>query len=281
MPLALHGIIDLITPTTAFYRNLVPGKVANSAAPSKRRDRRATCDGSQITPACIYQLYNVNYTSKGSQTVATTELIEVGAVHSDYSSFARQYSLAGSLKDFTDVSVSGGSNPGTGAAEGTLEGNLDTQYMGAIARTYKANQYLDLGPSGTSGQNFADELANFASYLTSTSNPPSVVSTSYGGEEQGFTSSYMTRVCNEFMKAGSAGISVFFSSGDNGVGGNGETNCNNGFYPLWPAVCPYTTAVSRIGLPLYSTPVFWSLSTNLSLGRRYPIHQRQGGCRQC
>lgn len=244
VPLALHGIIDLITPTTAFYRNLVPAKSATSTAQRKRNERRATCDGSSITPSCIYSLYNVTYTSKGSQTVATTELIEVGAVHSDYSQFARSYAIGGTLKDFTDVSVAGGSNPGTNAAEGTLEGNLDTQYMGGVARTFKTNQYLDLGPSGTSGEDFADELANLASYLTSTSNPPSVVSTSYGGEEQGFSSSYMTRVCNEFMKAGSAGVSVFFSSGDHGVGGNGETNCNNGFYPLWPAVCPYSTAVS-------------------------------------
>ncbi|KAF2164340.1 hypothetical protein M409DRAFT_25219 [Zasmidium cellare ATCC 36951] len=242
VPLLLHDVIDLVTPTTAFYRNLAPQK--SVAAPeSKRRTKRQSCTGTTITPKCLYQLYNVTYTSKGSQTVATTELIEVGAVHSDYASFAKQFSISSTLADFTDVSVSGGSNPGTSADEGTLEGNLDTQYMGAIARTFVKNQFLALGPSGESDQDFEDELANLASYLTSTSSPPSVVSTSYGGEEQAFSSSYMTRVCNEFMKAGSAGISVFFSSGDGGVGGNGEPSCNNGFYPVWPAVCPYSTAV--------------------------------------
>lgn len=45
------------------------------------------------------------------------------------------------------------------------------------------------------------------------------------------------------MKAGSAGITVTFSSGDNGVGGNGESSCSRGFYGLWPASCPYITSV--------------------------------------
>lgn len=86
-------------------------------------------------------------------------------------------------------------------------------------------------------------MANFASYLNSASNPPSTVSTSYGGEEPYFSGSYMDRVCNDFMKAGARGISVFFSSGDHGVGGNGVNNCNDGYIPLWPASCPWSTAV--------------------------------------
>lgn len=45
------------------------------------------------------------------------------------------------------------------------------------------------------------------------------------------------------MKAGAAGITVTFSSGDNGVGGNGESYCFQGFYSLWPASCPYITSV--------------------------------------
>lgn len=54
----------------------------------------------------------------------------------------------------------------------------------------------------------------------------------------------MDRICNEFMKVGSRGSSLFFSSGDNGVGGNGHgASCNSGFYALWPASCPWVTAV--------------------------------------
>lgn len=44
------------------------------------------------------------------------------------------------------------------------------------------------------------------------------------------------------MKVGSRGISMFFSSGDRGVGGNGGS-CNQGFLAVWPATCPWVTAV--------------------------------------
>lgn len=53
----------------------------------------------------------------------------------------------------------------------------------------------------------------------------------------------MDRICNEFMKAGCRGVSVIFSSGDYGVGGNGEPSCSDGYYGQWPATCPYITSV--------------------------------------
>lgn len=86
-------------------------------------------------------------------------------------------------------------------------------------------------------------MANFASYLNTADSPPSSVSTSYGGEENYFDGSYMDRVCNDFMKAGARGVSIFFSSGDYGVGGNGQEQCQNGYIPLWPAQCPWITSV--------------------------------------
>ena len=236
IPLLLHPIIDMITPTTAFYRNIAPHVAPQPKASSVQR-RAPTCASNAITPSCINSIYNVDYKSTGSQLVASTEFIEVAASHSDYEIFGQDY--VPGLKDFKDVSVSGGSNPGSGNENTLLEGNLDTQYIGGLAYP-NPSEYLSVGPTGN---DFTDEIANFASYLTSTSTPPSSVSTSYGGEEQGFSASYLNRVCNEFMKAGSRGISVFFSSGDYGVGGNDESSCNQGFYALWPATCPYSTAV--------------------------------------
>lgn len=64
-----------------------------------------------------------------------------------------------------------------------------------------------------------------------------------GDTESNFDSSYLDRICNEFMKAGSLGISIFFSSGDSGVGGNKEPSCSNGFYALFPSSCPYVTSI--------------------------------------
>lgn len=236
VPKNLHGIIDMVTPTTAFYNPVKPvGKKSSGKGSGKKR---ATCDTTRLTPSCIDSLYDVDYTSKGNSLVASTLLIGLAASHSDYYTFGSDF--ASGLQDFQDVSVASGSNPGSGDENTLLEGNLDTQWIGGVSNP-NPSQLLAVGPESNSG--FTDEIANLASYLTSASNPPTAVSTSYDGEEQNFDGSYMDRVCNEFMKAGSQGISIFFATGDYGVAGIGESSCSQGFFANWPPSCPWVTAV--------------------------------------
>lgn len=231
VPQGLHEAIDMIAPTTTFYTKIQP-HVSNPAA-NRRRSAAAT----QYPPSKIKSLYNVDYTPVGSGLTATTGFLGVGANHDDYNQFTSQYSSG--APDFQDVSVNNGSNSGDGSQ---LEGNLDTQYMGGLSNPLQS-QYLSAAPTGSDDQSFNDAMLGLTNYLQTTSTPPSVVSTSYGGEEDGTSADYLDRVCNEFMKVGSQGISVFFSSGDYGVGGNGESSCSNGFYPTWPASCPYVTTI--------------------------------------
>ncbi|KAK8148370.1 hypothetical protein G3M48_010347 [Beauveria asiatica] len=228
VPENLHSVIDVITPTTALYHNMGPEK-SNKGAHSKRQT-----DTDLTTPAYIRSAYNVDYTSKGSQTIATSAFQSVGASHSDFAAFAEQYQPG--LADFTDISVNGATNDGQAGQE--PEGNLDTQYAGAVASP-NPSQFLSCGPADP----FEDGLLSFSQYLNSASSPPSTVSTSYGDEENNFDTSYLDRICNEFMKAGSRGVSVFFSSGDSGVGGNRESTCPDGFYAVFPASCPYITSI--------------------------------------
>lgn len=192
VPKNLHGIIDMVTPTTAFHN---PAKPFAEKGPKVSLGRRATCDPSAIIPSCINSLYDVDYTSKGNALVASTLLIGLAASHSDYFAFSSDF--APGLQDFQDVSVSSGSNPGSGDQNTLLEGNLDTQYVGGVAYPNPSELLAAVGPETNSG--FADEIANLGSYRD--------------------------RVCNEFIKAGSQGISAFFSTGDYGVGGIGESGC--------------------------------------------------------
>ena len=85
-----------------------------------------------------------------------------------------------------------------------------------------------------------------------------------------FSSSYLNvespgdlvarRLCNDFMKLGMQGVSVVVATGDTGVGGAGSASCKKGtFEPLFPASCPYVTAVggtmvSPSSLPSISGP---------------------------
>lgn len=227
VPQNLHSIIDVVTPTTVLYHNI---------APELQAQQFSSAATDLTSPAFIRQKYNVDYKGKGSQTVGTTGLLGIGASHPDYAAFNRQF--APGTADFKDVSVNGGSNDGDGSK---LEGNLDTQYMGSLSSP-NPSQYLSLAPTGSDLTSFDDALVAFGNYLNANSNPPTSVSTSYGSEENGVDPSYLDRICNEFMKAGSRGISVFFSSGDDGVGG-GESSCSSSYVPTWPASCPYITSV--------------------------------------
>ncbi|KAM3552638.1 hypothetical protein ARSEF4850_007293 [Beauveria asiatica] len=211
VPEMLHSVIDVITPTTALYHNMGPEK-SNKGAHSKRQT-----DTNLTTPAYIRSAYS-----------------SVGASHSDFAAFAEQYQPG--LADFTDISVDGATNDGQAGQE--PEGNLDTQYAGAVASP-NPGQFLSCGPADP----FEDGLLSFSQYLNSASSPPSTVSTSYGDEENNFDTSYLDRICNEFMKAGSRGVSVFFSSGNSGVGGNRESTCPDGFYAVFPTSYPYITSI--------------------------------------
>jgi tripeptidyl-peptidase I len=89
------------------------------------------------------------------------------------------------------------------------------------------------------------EWANFA---LAQSSLPQVISTSYGDDEQSVPRSYATTVCGLFAQLGARGVSLLFSSGDYGVGADGTCYSNDGkdtraFLPVFPASCPYVTAV--------------------------------------
>ena len=76
---------------------------------------------------------------------------------------------------------------------------------------------------------------------------PQVLSTSYGDDEQTVPFSYARRVCEQFAQLGARGVSVLFSSGDNGVGARRTCYSNDGrntsiFLPAFPTGCPYVRA---------------------------------------
>lgn len=184
VPQALHSMIDLVTPTTAFYSSMEPHAQTTPNTETQSIDARAACTGSSITPACINSLYNVDYTSAGGVTVASTGLLGIGANHTDYAQFGRTY--VSGLKDFKDISINGGVNNGDGSK---LEGNLDTQYVGGVSYP-NPSQYLALGPAGADATSFNDALASLTNYLNTNSNPPSSVSTSCKSESPAYTLLY-------------------------------------------------------------------------------------------
>ncbi|KAJ7595053.1 subtilisin-like protein [Mycena floridula] len=62
--------------------------------------------------------------------------------------------------------------------------------------------------------------------------PPHVVSISYGQDESTISAKSAQRQCAEYAKLGLLGTSVFYSSGDNGVAGNGGVCLNSTGQPV-------------------------------------------------
>lgn len=81
--------------------------------------------------------------------------------------------------------------------------------------------------------------------------PTNVISVSYGEQEGDLPVNYQKRQCNEWMKLGLQGVSVFFASGDDGVAGPPGDETPSGclgknhkkFSPAFPNTCPYITNV--------------------------------------
>ena len=81
--------------------------------------------------------------------------------------------------------------------------------------------------------------------------PTNVISISYGRQESDVPVYYQRRQCNEYLKLGLQGHSIFFASGDDGVAGPTGDDSPNGclglndtiFNPAFPNSCPYVTNV--------------------------------------
>jgi tripeptidyl-peptidase-1 len=139
----------------------------------------------------------------------------------------------------------------------SIEANLDVQYTaGLVAPNIKTNYYStpnrgplvpDLDqPSEDDNQN--EPYLEFFTHLVGLPDDqlPHVLTTSYGEDEQSVPATYAKKVCDLIGQLGTRGVSVLFSSGDTGVGSACQTNDGKNttrFMPIFPASCPYVTAV--------------------------------------
>ncbi|OQO09603.1 hypothetical protein B0A48_05005 [Cryoendolithus antarcticus] len=149
-------------------------------------------------------------------------------------------------------------DPPTAAAElaGKLFGFLNT-FLDALDGSYCT--YSAYGISGNSpglDPTYPDPVAGGynGSLQCGVYKPTRVISISYGQAEADLPSAYLKRQCNEFMKLGLQGHSVFVSSSDYGVasypGDGSASGClsapgmNQTIYnPDDPSGCPYLTSV--------------------------------------
>jgi len=251
---AFRGLIDDVSifthdaSSTRALRAVAPSATPSSLVPSALKDhvssvldltelfpipprkKNLSADGQpgdKIEPPILHKQYGllddpeaIGGRTSTSQGVAMFEQAEFRPA--DLVAFQKAYGLPE-----VEFQING---PNNGGYFG--EATLDTQWITATGRAV---------PSWWIARDQFDMLAWCEQVLNMT-NPPSVVSISWGSGESNYHTEHMQAGSECFQKMGAQGITVFTASGDDGTGKQGFLGCKK-FDPNWPASCPYITTV--------------------------------------
>jgi len=241
LPSSLIGVIETVHPTTSFDFGGSESPEFHAIQIKKRSENAlpASCD-TEMTPSCLQELYGIPTTpaTQKTNTIAVSGFIEEFAQTADLKQFLQQFRP--DLPDtntFTTVTLDDGKNP-QGKDDAGIEANLDTQYAVGIGSSVPVT-FFSVGETNKDG---IDGFMDIVTSIEAQSPIPNVWTTSYGFNEDALEPGIATSVCNSYMKLGARGTSIFFSSGDGGVGGSQPTSCTL-FLATFPSTCPFVTSV--------------------------------------
>jgi len=281
LPQHLHDHINVIQPTNSFFRPRRQGATLktvydisdNNWRPLPRPepknwtpagDPSTVCDTSLVTPLCLRTLYGtIDYkpAAAGKNKVGLNNFLGESNNRSDTKLFLQQYrpEAVSAAADFKVVLIANGTDEQTQetpeelAAGKGLEGNLDSETILGISYPTPLTAYNTGGsppftPDLTTPINNNEPYLDWLNYVLTDPDVPQVISTSYADDEQTVPYSYAKSVCDGFAQLGARGVSLFFGSGDSGVGKNGNCLTNDGkntstFLAMFPTSCPYITSV--------------------------------------
>ncbi|KAH8989266.1 subtilisin-like protein [Lactarius akahatsu] len=245
LPVVLHGHVQTVAPTTFFSSPLTqeqtPQKRSGVAAVRLGKSplgepvrmplsRRIT----HVTPAFLRWLYNtVTYvpSAMDRNKVGVTGYKREYPSPVDLTSYMRKYRPDGIDATYVVAVVNGGEydpdNPGR-------EANVNLQL--SVGMTYPTPHIFYSTKASPDGDFFLAWL----DAVLGQQNVPQTITTSYGYSEKDYPMEYALEACLLFAQLGTRGVSVLFATGDDGVG---KGDCTARFAPVFPATCPYVTAV--------------------------------------
>lgn len=278
LPQHLHEHIRTIQPTNSFMRmkgmapvpketiefNLAEQVSASELTPYTPEVAEA-CNPALVTPGCLRTFYGtINYTvqTHGEVQMALCDYLGQVNLRSDTAIYLQKFrpdALPGAY-EFKQISIAGGTLQQYPLNETEIqngigvEGDLDVETMIGIGYPLPLTIWSTGGvdpsfkPDAFTPTNTDEPYLTWLSYVLAQPSLPQIISTSYGDDEQTVSFAYATAACQGFAQLGARGISVLFSSGDEGVGADGYCYTNDGrnastFMPAFPASCPYVTSV--------------------------------------
>ena len=189
VPDNLKQHIDLISPTTFFGKTKAQAPTISGIAP---RQVDASC-ATLITPQCLKQLYNVNYTPdpKSGSKIAFGSFLNQSARTADLQQFETTYKIP--QQEFSVEIINGGTNDQSISANHG-EANLDIEYIIGVSHPLPVISYITGGSppfipnldEPTPANNSNEPYLNYYQYLLSKQNKdlPQVITNSYSDDEQ-------------------------------------------------------------------------------------------------
>jgi len=259
LPAALHAHVQAVVPTTYFNsprmlqqtprkrsrgetavtKNATSGKLVTVL--SRRNNDDDDDDDDEVDPPFLRWLYKT-----AAYVPAATDNNMLGVVGYD-DSYPNQADLKTFMNEFSDsaeaaiykvAQVNGGGNDPSDPGD---EATVNIQYTTAMAHPTPLTFYSTGGHLAIWKNEPApgDGFLEWLNYILNEQKIPQTISIPYGNEELYLPLEYATTLCDLFAQLGSRGVSVLFSSGDDGVG---RGNCidKSGkvqFHLLFPASC--------------------------------------------
>ncbi|KAF2400262.1 tripeptidyl peptidase A [Trichodelitschia bisporula] len=265
VPAEIAQHIDFIHPTTFFGKTaafnpvLIPRQPIPVPRPGKHwyeKRQTASCRQS-ITPGCLKAFYNVgNYTAdpKAGSKIGFGSFLNESARYEDLRLYEQRFKIPS--QNFTKIFVNNATDDQSTSSTSAGEANLDVQNIIGIAAPLPVYEFLTAGSPPfipdldlpTAANNSNEPYVPYYQFLVSKKNSelPQVISNSYGEPEHTVPYQYARRTCTLAAVLGLRGISVLESSGDTGIGSGCKANDGTNrtqFNPIFPATCPYITAV--------------------------------------
>lgn len=236
LPEKIAEIVEGVFMTTQMPPPLRPPPRYTYAGSVEKGFLKQSVEDNQVSPAKLKDFYKVTGEGSSSTSNAVFESINQFVSPSDLDVFQQQFNLP-SQEIAKDVGEHENDFVCTISPNSCGEANLDVQYMMAMSPHAPLTYWYDSNPNTP----FEDWITN----LAADPDPPHVNSLSYGAPEPSMSTSVMNSFNIEAMKLGVQGITIFVSSGDDGVANNAarqdESAC--GYVPSFPASSPYVTAV--------------------------------------
>ena len=221
-----------------------------------------------LVPGDLATIYNftpafASYTGLG-QTIVVIEDSDVYST-ADFATFRSTFGLSksypsGSLTQVHPTGGAGGTCTAPGANGDDGEAEIDVEWASAAA----PNATIELASCADTRTNFGGFIA--LQNLLGGSNPPKIVSISYGESEALNGASGNAYINGLYQTAVAAGVSIFVSAGDEGAASSdaGATSASHGITVSAFASTPYNVAVGGTDFAdtyEHTNSTYWS-STN-------------------